>query len=181
VVSGFGSIFGLKRVQPEFSKGTRGLGKGPTYHANVNRELAWGVHGWTFVLRAVHNTAKPQSESMAMAESVRGIALETEGKYSVELFKEGGEAAGQEEIIDRHDNLTVARAIYRGRVSQFPAGWSCCATEPAFWREAIDRRPETVQTISRSPALTRHLVLAHSDNDRACNRARRRRQTTESR
>jgi hypothetical protein len=26
----------------------------------------------------------------------------------------------QEEIIDRHDNLTVARAIYRGRVSQYP-------------------------------------------------------------
>jgi len=46
--------------------------------------------------------------------------LETEGKYSVELFKEGGEGAGQEEIIDRHDNLTVARAIYRGRVSQNP-------------------------------------------------------------
>jgi hypothetical protein len=45
---------------------------------------------------------------------------ETEGKFSVELFKEGGEGAGQEEIIDRHDNLTVARAIYRGRVNQYP-------------------------------------------------------------
>ena len=45
---------------------------------------------------------------------------ETEAKYSVELFKEGGEGAGQEEIIDRHDNLTVARAIYRGRVAQYP-------------------------------------------------------------
>ena len=45
---------------------------------------------------------------------------ETESKYSVELFKEGGEGAGQEEIIDWHDNLTVARAIYRGRVSQYP-------------------------------------------------------------
>jgi hypothetical protein len=44
---------------------------------------------------------------------------EMEGKYSVELFKEGGEGAGQEEIIDRHDNLTVARAIYRG-LSQYP-------------------------------------------------------------
>ena len=43
-----------------------------------------------------------------------------EGKYSVELFKEGRQGAGQEEIIDRHDNLTVARAIYRGRVSQYP-------------------------------------------------------------
>ena len=45
---------------------------------------------------------------------------ETEGKYSLELFKEGGEGTGQEEIIDRHDNLTVARAIDRGRVSQYP-------------------------------------------------------------
>jgi hypothetical protein len=44
----------------------------------------------------------------------------SEGKYSVELFKEGGEGAGMEEIVDRHDNLTVARAIYRGRVSQYP-------------------------------------------------------------
>ena len=40
-------------------------------------------------------------------------------KYSVELFNEGG---GQEEIVDRHDNLTVARAIYRGRVAQYPGG-----------------------------------------------------------
>ncbi len=35
---------------------------------------------------------------------------ETEGKYSVGLFNEGGEDAGQEAIVDRHDNLTVARA-----------------------------------------------------------------------
>ena len=41
-------------------------------------------------------------------------------KYSIELFKPGGEGAGQEEIVDRHDNLTVARALYRGRVSQYP-------------------------------------------------------------
>ena len=56
---------------------------------------------------------------MAKAESGRGIVPETEGKYSVELFKDG-EGAGQEEIVDRHDNLTVARAIYRGRVAQYP-------------------------------------------------------------
>ena len=75
---------------------------------------------------------------------------ETEAKYSVELFKEGGEGAGQEEIIDRHDNLTVARAIYRGRVSgSIRGGWSCCATGPAFWREATDRRrcPDTLAQI----------------------------------
>jgi ABC-type branched-subunit amino acid transport system ATPase component len=61
-----------------------------------------------------------KTKSTTTAESGRGIVSEMEGKYSVELFKEGGEGAGQEEIIDRHDNLTVARAIYRGRVSQYP-------------------------------------------------------------
>jgi hypothetical protein len=44
--------------------------------------------------------------------------LVSKGKYSVELFKEGAAGAGQ--IVDRHDNLIVARAIYRGRVSQYP-------------------------------------------------------------
>jgi hypothetical protein len=44
---------------------------------------------------------------------------ETEGKYSVELFKECVEGAGLQEILDRHDNWTIARAIYRGRVSQY--------------------------------------------------------------
>ena len=61
-----------------------------------------------------------QNDSTVICESGKSIVSETEGKYSVELFKEGGEGAGQEEIIDRHDNLTVARAIYRGRVSQYP-------------------------------------------------------------
>jgi hypothetical protein len=43
------------------------------------------------------------------------------GKYSVELFREGSDDTGREEIVDRHDNLTAARAIYRGRVSQYPS------------------------------------------------------------
>jgi hypothetical protein len=43
-----------------------------------------------------------------------------ESKYSIELFKPDGEGAGLEEILDRHDKLTVARAIYRGRVAQRP-------------------------------------------------------------
>ena len=57
---------------------------------------------------------------MAPPKSVRGISLKSKGKYSVELIKEGGEGTGQEEIVDRHNNLTVARAIYRGRGSQYP-------------------------------------------------------------
>lgn len=42
------------------------------------------------------------------------------GKYSVELFKRGGEAAGLETVLDRHDSLAIARALYRGRVEQYP-------------------------------------------------------------
>ena len=43
-------------------------------------------------------------------------------KYSIELFKQGGEGAGIEEILDRHADLKVARSIYRTRVEQ--VSWS---------------------------------------------------------
>src|SRR5215470_9755484 len=36
-----------------------------------------------------------------------------EGKYSIELFRDGGEGAGVEKILVRHDSLTVARALYK--------------------------------------------------------------------
>ena len=41
--------------------------------------------------------ARLQNESRVNCESGRGIV--SEGKYSVELFKKGGEGAGQEEIM----------------------------------------------------------------------------------
>jgi hypothetical protein len=59
-----------------------------------------------------------EDEQLRTADKREGTV--SEGKYSVELFKEGAKDAGDEEIVDRHDNLTVARAIYRGRVSQYP-------------------------------------------------------------
>jgi hypothetical protein len=34
-------------------------------------------------------------------------------KYYIELFKPAGEGAGLEEVLHQHDNLSVARAIYR--------------------------------------------------------------------
>jgi len=36
-----------------------------------------------------------------------------EGKYSIELFRVGGEGAGIEKILIRHDSLTVARTLYK--------------------------------------------------------------------
>jgi hypothetical protein len=43
----------------------------------------------------------------------------TAGLFHVERDPRG-EGADLEEILDRQDNLTIARAIYRGRVSQYP-------------------------------------------------------------
>jgi hypothetical protein len=34
-------------------------------------------------------------------------------KYSIELFRNGGEGPGIEKILVRHDSLTVARVLYK--------------------------------------------------------------------
>jgi hypothetical protein len=36
-----------------------------------------------------------------------------DGKYSVDLFRDGGEGAGIEATLARHDDLATARALYR--------------------------------------------------------------------
>ena len=41
-------------------------------------------------------------------------------KYSIELFKPGGEGTGIEEILDRHADLNTARSIYRTCIEQYP-------------------------------------------------------------
>ena len=43
-------------------------------------------------------------------------------RYSIELFKPGGEGAGIEEILDRHADLKIARSIYRTRVEEILVG-----------------------------------------------------------
>jgi hypothetical protein len=42
-----------------------------------------------------------------------------EGKYSIEVFKRGGEGAGLQEILYRHDSLAVARSIYRACIDRY--------------------------------------------------------------
>jgi hypothetical protein len=36
-----------------------------------------------------------------------------EGRYSIELFHEDGEGAGVDRVLERHDDLATARALYR--------------------------------------------------------------------
>jgi hypothetical protein len=68
------------------------------------------------------------------------MSFVSKGKYSVELFKEGAQGAGQEEIIDRHDNLTVARRFIAAECPSIRAGWLNYAIALVFWPEAISRR-----------------------------------------
>ena len=78
------------------------------------------MHGQPPPGRVVAHSRHPHIERQRLGTVVEREDTVSEGKYSVELFKEGAKDAGDEEIVDRHDNLTVARAIYRGRVSQYP-------------------------------------------------------------
>ncbi len=43
-----------------------------------------------------------------------------EGKYSIELFRYGGEGAGIEAVLTRHDSLAAARALYRAAILNHP-------------------------------------------------------------
>ncbi len=43
-----------------------------------------------------------------------------EDKYSIELFRDGGEGAGIERVLGRHDNLAVSRALYKAHVRDNP-------------------------------------------------------------
>ena len=77
--------------------------------------------------------------------------MEPEGKYSIELFKPDGEGAGLEEILDRHDNLTIARAILPGARRCPTAG----PADPWAVRSGTGFGP---QRSARNDALTRALI-----------------------
>jgi hypothetical protein len=85
---------------------------------------------------------------------------ETKGKYSVELFKEGGEGPGQEEIVDQHDNLTVARAIYRGRVSQYPGRLVMLCD-----RARVLARSDRPETMPSDMAVRHEATQSHHTSD----------------
>ena len=58
-------------------------------------------------------------------------------RYSIELFKLGGEGAGIEEILDRHADLAIARSIYRTRVEEYPGRLIMLCDHARCWPAAI--------------------------------------------
>jgi hypothetical protein len=81
-----------------------------------------------------------------------------EGKYCIELFRDGGEGAGIEEILIGHDSLSVARALYK------VAALNCSERliMPYDRTRVLARsdRPETMPEIRRRPLLA--LIIWHS-------------------
>ena len=55
----------------------------------------------------------------SVAHKIRPMPTDI-ARYSIELFKQGGEGAGIEEILDRHADLEIARSVYRTRVEEYP-------------------------------------------------------------
>ena len=54
-------------------------------------------------------------------QSLRPVALMiVDGKYSIELFHQGGEGAGIEKVLVRHDSLAVSRALYKAAALNHP-------------------------------------------------------------
>ncbi len=43
-----------------------------------------------------------------------------QGRYSIELFREGCEHAGAERVLVRHHNLAISRALYRAAIKNNP-------------------------------------------------------------
>ena len=60
-----------------------------------------------------------------------------EGKYSIELFRDGGEGAGIEKILIRHDSLNVARALYKVAALNCSERLVMLCDVLAYWRAAI--------------------------------------------
>jgi len=42
------------------------------------------------------------------------------GRYSIELFREGGEGAGMERVLCRYENLSIASALFKEKINEYP-------------------------------------------------------------
>ena len=60
-----------------------------------------------------------------------------EGKGSIELFREGGEGAGIERVLARHDHLPTARALDKIRLLDNPSNTCASEQSPPITRSAL--------------------------------------------
>jgi hypothetical protein len=46
--------------------------------------------------------------------------MSIDGKYTIELFRDGGESKGIEAVLASDDRLKIARTLYRAMCGQYP-------------------------------------------------------------
>ena len=73
-----------------------------------------------------------------------------EGRYWIAVFKKGGESAGVERELLRHDQLDLTRSIYKWSRTIRP-GLSCCATRA----KVLARSDRSVTQYSHSRSMVR--------------------------
>jgi hypothetical protein len=68
--------------------------------------------------------------------------METRGRYSIMLFRDGGERSGIEVMIDSDDRLDVARVLYEREMTKHPNRLVMLCDRPRVL--ARSDRPETM-------------------------------------
>ena len=90
-----------------------------------------------------------------------------EGKYSIELLRDGGEGAGIEKILVRHDSLTAARVLYKAVVLNYAERLIMLCDKARVL--ARSDRPETMPEIRNAvPALQRPLITTRRASSTDC-------------
>ncbi len=66
-----------------------------------------------------------------------------DSRYSINLFCEGGEGAGIEQVLDQYLNLTIARAVFKAKIKEYPGRLIMLCDQDAKVLARSDR-PETI-------------------------------------
>jgi hypothetical protein len=82
--------------------------------------------------------------------------MKLEGKYSIELFKPGGEGAGLEKFQTATTISRLLEPFTGAALLNCRAGWSCCATGRGFWPAVIAPKTMPCQSVAVS-AMERRL------------------------
>jgi hypothetical protein len=65
-----------------------------------------------------------------------------DSRYSINLFCEGGEGAGIERVLDQYLNLSIARAVFKAKIKEYPGRLIMLCNHEAEVLARSDR-PET--------------------------------------
>jgi hypothetical protein len=71
-------------------------------------------------------------------------AYSVNGKYTIELYRPGGEDTGIERVFERQDDLAIARKLYRTIATEYPGRLVMLCNHPSVLARSdrLDRMPD---------------------------------------